>query len=202
MVSSSSVNPLRLEVGDERLSPARRESHAEDLGGGLVEAAVLDELATDLGVGRRLQRRGIERAGLAVRLEQAVALLRVAAGTGVAVLVAERDAVLGGQPFDGLDEGQALDLHEELVDVAGRVAAEAAIEALHRSYVERRRLLVVERAQADAVAAGIAERDVLLDDLVDAGAFADKLDVLVLDPPWHEVNVSRPVAPHSHTAVS
>ena len=52
--------------------------------------------------------------------------------------------------------------------------------------VERRRLLVVERAQPlQGAAAGVAQRDVLRDDLVDARLLAHLGDVLLADPACH-----------------
>ena len=52
--------------------------------------------------------------------------------------------------------------------------------------VERRRLLVVEGAQAlQGAAAGVAERDVLRDDVVDARLLAHLGDVLLADPSCH-----------------
>ena len=51
---------------------------------------------------------------------------------------------------------------------------------------QRRRLLVVERADAlEVAAAGVAQLDVLADHVVDRGLLAHQGDVLVADPSWH-----------------
>ena len=61
-----------------------------------------------------------------------------------------------------------------------------------RGDVERRGLLVVERAQAlERAAAGGAERDVVADDLVDLGLLAHLRDVLLADPAGHAGSLRR-----------
>ena len=134
----------------------------------LVEAAVGDELASGRGLGRRRERLGVELPCQPVRLEQALALLGVAPRTaGLALLVAQLDAVLAGEPLHGLDEAEPLDLLHERDRVAALAAAEAVEGAARRVGVERRRLLVVEGAETLHGAPGPTQRDVLLDDLVD-----------------------------------
>ena len=51
-----------------------------------------------------------------------------------------------GQPLHGLDEGQVLDLHHELEEIAALAAAEAVERPARRTDLERRGLLLVERA--------------------------------------------------------
>ena len=102
-------------------------------------------------------------------------------------------AVLVGEPLDGLGEGEPVDLHQEGDDVAALAAAEAVPELARGRDVERRRLLVVEGAQAlQRAAAGVAEGDVAGDDLVDARLLAHLGDVVLADPPAHPP-VTRPV---------
>ena len=61
-----------------------------------------------------------------------------------------------------------LDVLDELDDVAAGLAAEAVEQPPGRGDVERRGLLVVERAEAlEVAAAGVPQRDVLADDVVD-----------------------------------
>ena len=72
----------------------------------------------------------------------------------------------------GLDEGE---------DVARLVAPEALVAPGLLAHVERRGPLGVERAQADPVAARLAELDDLADDVDDRGHRPDPLDVLVRD---------------------
>ena len=164
---------------------------AERLRGGAVEPARLEELD---GRGRLggAQRGGVELGRLLVRLQQprpraAVALHRpAAAGVGEP----EPDPV--GQPLDRLDEPDVLDLHHEVDHAAALAAAEAVEHAVRGPDVHRRRLLVVERAQAlQRPGAGAAQRDVLADDLVDPDAVADLRDVAVPDPSRHAAESRR-----------
>ena len=62
-------------------------------------------------------------------------------------LALQRHAVALGQRLERLAEVEPLGLHHELEDVAARAAAEAVVELLDRVDPERRRALVVERAQ-------------------------------------------------------
>ena len=85
-------------------------------------------------------------------------------------------------------EVEVLDVLDEPDHVAAGLAAEAVEQPARRGDVERRRLLVVERAQAlEVAAAGVAQLDVLADDVVDRRLLADEGDVLVPDPPCHGV---------------
>ena len=82
--------------------------------------------------------------------------------------------------FDGLDEADVFDLLDEGVDVAALAAAEAVEVAVVGPHVERRRLLVVERAQAlERIGAGPAQLDVVADDVLDADPFADGRDIAI-----------------------
>ena len=73
------------------------------------------------------------------------------------------------EPLDGLGERQVVDLLHERDDVAALAAAEAVVEADLRPHVERRRALVVERAEPlQRADPGRLEGDVLADDLLDA----------------------------------
>src|SRR3954465_15343478 len=114
--------------------------------GALVEPALQQEGAGRLRVGRRelfdveLRRRG-------VRLDELLPLAGLLAGGGPALLVGDLDAGLAGQYLDRLDERQVLPLLHERDEVAADAAAEALVEPVGRVDVERRRLLVVERAE-------------------------------------------------------
>src|SRR5262249_4764793 len=79
---------------------------------------------------------------------------------------------------DGLRERERLRLHHEAEDVAVLAAAETVVEAALLAHRERRRLLGVERTEADDRAAALAERHDVPDDLGEAGALADVLDGL------------------------
>src|SRR5690606_16518776 len=81
---------------------------------------------------------------------------------------------------------EVLDLHDELADVAALAAAEAVEGAVRGPHVQRRGLLLVERAQAlERAATGAAQRHVLPDDVVDPIALAYPCDVAVPDPSRH-----------------
>ena len=70
-----------------------------------------------------------------------------------------------GQPVQRVAEAQALELHDEVDGGAVGAAAEAMIEALVLDHVERGRLLLVERAQAQMLAPAPRQLDVAADDL-------------------------------------
>src|SRR5215207_10308280 len=109
------------------------------------------------------------------------------------LLVPQLDADLAGQPLDGFGERELVVLLDERDDVAPLAAAEAVPHAAKRGDVERRRLLVVERAQPlQRAAAGTLEGEVLAHDLVDARPLANRCDVLVTDPPGHPWSLRSP----------
>jgi len=83
-------------------------------------------------------------------LEQGEQPLAPAAALGVARvlgLALELDPRARGQRLQGAREVEPLRLHDELEDVAARAAAEAVVDLFRRVDPERRRPLVVERAQ-------------------------------------------------------
>ena len=136
---------------------------------------------------------GVELGGELVRGEQP--------GAGAAVALDARPAALVGQPepdavgelLDGLDEPQLLDLHDEVDDAAALAAAEAVAGVVGRPDVERRGLLVVERAEAlHRAGPGGAQGDVLADHLVDPVPVAHLRDVGVPDPPCHGGEFTTP----------
>ncbi len=87
-----------------------------------------------------------------------------------------------------------VDLHDERDGVATLVTAEAVPQPHLGPDLERRGLLVVERAQAlQRAGAGPAQGHVVADQLVQVDPFLDCGDVLVLDPPGHPVSLgARP----------
>src|ERR687892_301336 len=98
-------------------------------------------------------------------------------------LEAQRDPGLRGQPFDGFDELQALDVLDEPEGVAAPATSMAVVHALAGADPERRRLLRVERAQPDEpIGAGLLQRDVLLDQPDQVGPLPDQLLVVIPDP--------------------
>jgi hypothetical protein len=151
----------------------------------LVEPALGQELPPGHGLGAA-ELLEVVLGGQPVRLDQPGALGGLAAGCRRALLVAQLDAVAAGQPLDGLLEVQVLGVAHEADDVAGLAAAEAHVVPERRVDVERRRLLVVEGAQAlQAPAARRAQLHRLADDVGDRRALADEDDVVVADAPSH-----------------
>jgi hypothetical protein len=181
--------PLGAQVLRERVPRVRSEPAAERRRGVAVEAAAGEELPGDGGVGP-LQLLTVERRGRGVGVQQALLETgrRGAAprGTPVRVLIGQLEADASGQPLDGLDETEPVELGEERDRVAAHTAPEAVIHAARGGDVETRRPLVVKGAQALEVAAtGIAQGDALADDLGDVGALAHQLNVGVTNPARH-----------------
>ena len=96
--------------------------------------------------------------------------------------VVELDAGLRRDVFDSAREVEVLDLLDEREDVTPLVAAEALVSATLFGDVERARLLGVERAQANPVAACAFQSHVLLNDVDDRHGASQPLDVVVLNP--------------------
>jgi hypothetical protein len=115
-------------------------------------------------------------------------------GAGARVFgVAELDPDPVSQPLDGLGEAEVVDLAHEVDHVAPLTTAEAVEEASRRGDLEARRLLVVKGAQAlQRAAAGVAQRDVGADDVLDLGAVTNGRHVLVVDPACHGAEFTSP----------
>lgn len=155
-------------------------------GGGLVEAALGEELTAGVGLRTGGQLLHVPVGGDLVRLDQADALAALVGGVVAALLVPQGDAGLGGQTLDRLGEREVVDLHHERDGVAALLAAEAVEETLARTDLEGRRLLVVEGAQALEVAtARVAQLEVLGHHGVDRDRVPYRLHVLVVDPSCH-----------------
>lgn len=187
---------LAAQEAREVVPAGRAVADAEVRGGGLVEAALGEELAADLRLGA-LQLVHVELGGHLVRLDQADALTALVRGVVAALLVPQGDARLAGEAFDDLGEGEVVDLHHERDGVAALLAAEAMEEALAGADLEGRRLLVVEGAQALQVpAARVAQLQVLGHHGVDRDRVPDRLHVLVIDPACHARILRRPADTH------
>ena len=86
------------------------------------------------------------------------------------------DVVLLGQEAQGIGIGQLLVQHDEVHGVAPLAAGEALAEVLGGRDVERRRLVVVERAQAHIVHPALAQGDKVGHDVVDLRRVHDAVD--------------------------
>lgn len=179
------TEPLAPEVAGEVVPAGRAVADAEVGGRRLVEAALGKELPADLRLGT-VQLLDIELGGGLVRLDQPDALAALVGGVVAALLVAQGDARLGGEPLDRLGEGEVVDLHHERDGVAALLAAEAVEESLARADLEGGRLLVVERAEPLEVApARVPQLEVLRNDGVDRDRVPDRLHIVVIDPACH-----------------
>ena len=106
-----------------------------------------------------------------------------------ALLAAQLHPEATGQPFDGLDKAQMVDLLNERHDVAALAAAEAVEAPSALADGERRGLFVVKRAQPlHRPDPGRPQRDVVADDVDDGAALLDGHDVLGPDPSGHAVD--------------
>ena len=85
-----------------------------------------------------------------------------------------------------------LDLLDERVDVATLAAAEAVKMPVVGPDVKRRRLLVVERAQAlQRIRARAPQLHVVADDVLDPDAFANGRDIAIRNPAGHRASLGR-----------
>src|SRR5262249_38330730 len=87
----------------------------------------------------------------------------------------------GGEVLHRVDIAHAAVGHEETDRVAVRAAAEAVIELLGRADGKRRRLLVVERAEAGEVGARFLEAHVARNDFDDV----DPVEQILLERLWN-----------------
>ena len=182
---------LVLQVLAQRVVTVGRVAEREPPHDVAVVAAAAEVAARVPGLGRAEQQVTVEGDRFADRVVQpllALALLRERR-----VVVTERDPGARRESFDGFGEVEVLDLADERDRVAALLAAEAVEDAHFRIDRERRRLLAVERAQADEAAADALEPDVLARERDEVGDFADPSHVLVEDA--HRCRVRRGLDP-------
>ena len=132
----------------------RRIADAPVLGNCAVERAVLQVIARELAFLGLQEAAAVEGGELGHERVEALAL----AGVGVFGFL-NFDTALLGELLDGFDEGESFLLLDELYRIARLAAAEAVVEALCGIDVERRRLLVVERAARLGRSAGVLHLD-------------------------------------------
>ena len=193
---------LAAQVPGQRVPAAGREAAAEVDGHLAVEAALGEELPGRRGLGRA-ELLGEERGGRGVGRDQPGPLADVgpvgrAGGAAAVVLVVQLDVGPAGEQLDRLGEGEVVDLLDERNDIASFSATKTMVEISRRSDLERRRFLVVERAQPlQAAAAGALELQVLADDLVDLRPLAHERDVRRPDasPAGHQLLPPMTAAP-------
>ncbi len=111
----------------QRFPAGRREATTVRLRRRAIEATFQQELAGQLTV-RCGQLVGVELLRQPMCLHETGPLAVLPDGRRAALLVAQLDSHVAGQPFDRLDEGQVIDLLHEPDDVAALPAAEAEPE--------------------------------------------------------------------------
>ena len=114
-------------------------------------------------------------------------------GPGLGVLV-DDDARPVGQEPDRVDEVEVLGRPDESDRVARRLAAEAVVEALLGVDAERRRLLLVERAETRPAPTALPQGRMLADQRHDVGRRPDLGDVLIGDGHARRVPPGCPAA--------
>ena len=181
MTRSSRLHALLLQDTAELIPLVGRPADLEPSRRVAVEAAAAQVLA-----GRRRLRATPAAAGGTPRSRRppppTSLALRDLRLTRALVVVAERDAGLPREALDRVDEVEVLQLPHERDRVTRRLAAEAAVQAHLGVHVERRRLLLVERAQAPVAAPDLLQRELLADERDDVGRLPDPHHVLVEDP--------------------
>ncbi len=104
-------------------------------------------------------------------------LFFLALAPGFVIRFGNGDAGAFGQKPDRLRIRALLDVHDEMDDVAAFVTAETVVDLLGRRHGKRRRLLTMERTEAEIVAAAFpVQVDVLLNDRHELVARLDFLD--------------------------
>ena len=98
------------------------------------------------------------------------------------LLVLELDVEAVGEPLDRADEVEPLGLADERDRVAADPAAEAVVRAAVGRDRERRRLLLVERAETRVAPADLAQARAGLDEVDDVRRGLHGVDRRVLDP--------------------
>jgi hypothetical protein len=154
-----------------------------EVAGDLLSQPARGEVVASEGASLRLPEVAlVERRGAVEQLEEALAPLARAVLLGRRLLVLERDAEAVGEPLDRPDEVEVLLFLDEGDRVSTLAAAEALEGAAVRRDAEARRLLLVEGAEADEAAPGLAQAGVGLDQRDDVRRLLDGLDGRVLDP--------------------
>jgi hypothetical protein len=134
---------------------------------------------------------GVELLGRAVRLEQPAPTPHLLARPSAALVVLDGDARLVGQPLDRLGEREVVDALHERQHVAPLTAAEAVPHPQLWTHVERRRLLVVERAQPlERADAARAQGHVVAHDVLDGRPLLDGSDDVRPDATRHRTSSS------------
>jgi hypothetical protein len=134
--------------GHDAVPRARREADTELAQHVLLEAALGQVGARRSRLGRLPQHAHEVRGGALEQRQQPLALAAPLGLARVLGLTLELDARPLGQQLERTREVKPLGLHREAEDIAARAAAEAVVELLDRLDAERRRALVMERAQA------------------------------------------------------
>ncbi len=199
------------EMSGETVPAGRRVADTEAGGRVPVETPSGEEVPSVAGVGGT-QPLGVEVGGRPVRVEQSLALTGDRPTGHPTALVGERDTGATGEAFHRLREGQSVDGPHEGDHVTADAAPEAVIGTDLRPDVERRCLLVVERAQAPQLtAADRTQLHVVADNVLDGRAFTHGSDVRVADASGHtslpasqaerqRAGVMRGIPPHRPAA--
>ena len=166
-----------------------RVPHTEEVGSVLVETARLEEVPPGLGLWG-LQGFNEELGRDPVGLDKPPSATPGGLRTFAPRFVPEGNPSPASKVLDGLGERQSVGLHEEGDDVAPLAAPETVPTTDAWPHVEGGGLLVVEGAEAleGADPAGL-ESDPLADNLLDAGAFPYRVDVVPDDAAGHEVTL-------------
>ncbi len=114
-----------------------------------------------------------EACGVLVELEEVVS----GADAGGVGFRRRGEAEAAGEQLDGLLEGDLLDHLDEAEEVAAGLTAEAMPQAFLGVEGERGGVLLVEGAEAEEAAPGLAEANVGGDDIDDVGSAANLLEV-------------------------
>ncbi len=156
---------FRFQVAQQRVARRRRKAQPEAQNRLAIQAAIFQVGHGDAAFVAFVKLAREESRCFAMHLHQRRALLILAPLFGRPLArPRNRNAALLGHRADRFRKLALLHLHHEFENVAAYVAAEAVVHLLHRVHAERRRLLLVKRAQSREILPGLLQAHVFADD--------------------------------------
>ena len=142
--------------GEQSVPPVGGRAHTEADGDALADLPPV-QIALHRRALRGAQQVVVPAGGIPVQIQHTAAQL---VGAALIFLLRHRQVGPLGQKPHGLGKGEVFDLHDEIDDAAALFAAEAVVDLLVRRHGEGGRFFIVERTQAEQIAALALQGDV------------------------------------------